>query len=364
MSKSIQLSQTDAEHLGRPSGTVGALVRFRFVQGGDQDKKWALANIGSILQSLPGPRQTKSLEFWITSTEINLHAWATDKESAKRIVNHWQDFNPAIQHQAAPYHFPPLPADAFVRVGRVAPQRAAKYPFEYHFREKGPQHHSSPIVTLLHNIPLPRDGTTIVIQLLWRKHRFAWFRWPWAEWEFRPWLGTDEDAVAQKRDHHESYYCDIRIAEISSSAANAKMNYTKATAQAFRVYNKEKANRLVYRSFLWWPRRRILHFLRAMQDRNLGAFRMSLWRRPRYTIDELAALIHPPPPGAIVPGLAYTSVRQVAASGTAETQAAALRKAVQDKLNAKGGDAETVQGRARKMKAKDIEAILRRQGEL
>lgn len=359
MSRAIQLTRHDAELLGRTAAHAGSPVRFRFLQGADQDKRWNLENISNILRSLPGAYQTKAFEVWVTSTEISLVAWAPDKDSAKRIVSHWRNFNPSIQKQPAPYHFPPLSAGAHVRVGRVSPKRAAKYPFDARFGRQGLKLLSSPIVHLLHNIPLLPDGTTLVIQFLWRQHRLPWFWWPWAHWDFRPWLGQDEDALDEKREHRLSYYCDIRIAEVCSTPSD--VDHVATTAQAFQVYRRDNANSLAYRPFDWWGRNRILRFLRAMQERNLGAFRQWLWRRPRLTVDELAALVHPPPPGTIVPGLAYTSVRQVGASGTAETQAAALRKAVREKLDAMG-DESTVHGRSRKLKARDVEAILRREG--
>jgi hypothetical protein len=358
MSRAIRLSLKAAERLGRPT-KGGAPVRFRFVQGGDDDKRWNLENISNILRSLPGRYRVKSFEIWVSSTEISLVAWAPDKDSAKRIVSHWKNFNPAIQKQTAPYHFPPLQPGSYVRVGRVAPQRAAKHPFDSRFGRQGLKLLSSPIVHILHNIPLLPDGTQLVIQFLWRQHRLPWFWWPWAHWDFRPWLGRDDEGLDEKRDHRLSYYCDIRILEVNSTAPSAA-DHAGTTAQAFLVYRRDNANSLVYRSFPWWGRRRILRFVRSMQERDLSAFRMSLWRRPRYTIDELAALIHPPPPGATVPGLAYTSVKQVGASGSAETQAAALRKAVLDKLSATHADA--VRGRSRKLKAQDVEAILRREG--
>lgn len=355
MSKAVALGLDDAEYLGQPPGRTGFPVRFRFVQGADDDKRWNLENISNILRSLPGRYQAKSFEIWVSSTEISLVAWAPDKDSAKRIVNHWKNFNPAIQKEVAPFHFPPLPAGAFLRVGRVGPQRSAKHPFESRFGRQGLKLLSSPIVHLLHNIPLLPDGATLVVQFLWRQHRLPWFWWPWAHWEFRPWLGRDDDGLDEKYESRLNYYCDIRLLEVTRTAG---ADHVAGVAQAFLVYRRDNANGLTYRPFGWWGKRRILRFARAMQERNLGAFRMWLWRRPRYTIEELAALIHPPPPGANVPGLAYTSVRQVGASGSAETQAAALRRAVRDRLAA---SSDPIHGRSRKLKAHDVQAILRRE---
>lgn len=356
MTRPVVLTDADADELARQ--TSGCTVRCRFVRDSEFPAKWSLDAFDLAMQSLPGPHQAKSFEIWVTSTEITIVAWAQDRTTAKLIGNHLRAFNPRIEIEQAPYAFPKFPANARIRVGRLRPQRSAKFPIEARFGRKG-HPATSPMAHVLNSLPLLPGGATLVVQVLWRQDRFPWSIWPWAHLDLKPWCGQDDEALEEKAARRTTYYADIRIAE--SHLDDASTEHAQAASQAFSLYRRDHANSLRYQAFAWWPRRRVLRFLAAMMRRDLGAFRMWLWRRPRYSLPELSALIHPPPPGALIPSLAYASVKALPASGSAKRQAADLRVHPSE---AQGATGPPTSGPVRKLKAADVEASLRRRGDL
>jgi len=350
----MRLGRRDVEHLLQRK-SAGHLVMFRFRHHDKEAERWNLIDAANILKGLPDQYQTRSFEIWATHAGVSLGVWAQDEDSAKRLVEQWRTFNPTIHDEHAPRGFPPLRPGDHVRLGTVRPRRSPAFPI---MRRFGRQDHDlirSPLVLLVNNLAHIPDGTTLVVQVLWRRNRLPWQVLQYTKLDLKPWLHTNHEACEEKRQERLNYHVDIRIAEIRSNPGTA--DHARAAGTGFHVYKQDGGNQLVYRPLRGarWRKRR---FLAAMMDRNLAAFRQRGINRSRLSTSELAALVHPPPEGARLTRLAFTPVTQDKISPHRRLQTERLERAL-DSLPGRG--ARPV-GTPRRMTAREVQEALHRQG--
>lgn len=292
--------------------------------------------------------------------------WAKDKNHIDILANHWKTFNPSIQAFKPPVYFPPIGPGSVVRVGRVRQLRNATHPIRFEFGYKQKDGRVSPVVHLLNNLPFMPDGSALVIQVMWRKHWYNWKMNTLTRTEFIS-RGYDQEAVDLKVKERDSYYVDIRLIEIHDDAKMLKENYTKRMGTAFHVWDFPSANRLVYDDLRGWGRRKILRFINAIQDRNIRLFPIKHIRKPHFSTDEVASLIHPPPPGADVPNLMVVKTKNYGATPSQLSQSKAMEvlllkaKKEHEARNVQPTVAGGIHGRTKKLTASDLRELRKRQ---
>lgn len=366
MTRLIRIEGKDAQLLTRAKSR-GVVTFFKFLKGDSDDThKWQTPDVADMLKSLPSPDMPRTMEIWVRRESIQIGFWTPSKISADQLENQVKTFNPAAVEYSPATPFPSIKPGTLARVGRVVMRRCAVSPIESSFGMKAEEGRNSPVVLFLNNLPVPPDGSTIVIQIVWRRHWYNWKVNPFTRWEF-PARPVDTESCAEKAKTKHTYYVDIRLAELHASKEAAKTNFCAIAGQAFSTWNKDRGNGFVYRDLAFWSKPRITDFLGAMVDRDWKRFRVSIFntRRAHLSKDELSSIIHLPPQGSQVPRLIYTDQKVLKATPSQRASAEAIRASLQSK----GRHADphrslpgSIEGRPRKMTASEVSDILKRAG--
>ena len=266
----------------------------------DEPRRWSLAEAATILKGVTG-LGLLGLDLTLTERQTSIGLWAPTWEQLDPWIQQWQLFNPLLLEYRPRFALPPLKPGAVVRLCRIQPARATKYPIESRFGAGEPEGQYSPLVQFLNALPQPKPGATLYIQVLWRRHLTPLTVAFWPHIEILP-QGKDKDALAEKKAERYTYDAQIRVLELHEEPAVARqVNYCRSVEQAVRIWARPNANRLRAAHFAGCGRAGVRRLLSAMW------LRKQTWewgshfnRKPNYTKDELAAVVHPPPPGSNV----------------------------------------------------------------
>jgi hypothetical protein len=342
---------------------MGRLVFFRFLDfrrpfdnQGDDTRTWSIPNIADALKSLPRQGLTRSLELWVRADSIEFGFWAPDKIAIDQLERHWKTFNAGLVEYRPGEHFPALGPHSTIRIGRVRPARNASYPIETGFGSRGVEGRTSPIVHLLNNLPKMPPGSTLVIQIVWR--RLGSIPGLWRNNPFTH-IGlphhVDHEAKEWKAQVDLTYYVDIRLLEIHEDPRNAGADYCHIMGQAFEGWTHRGGNELRYKHLGLWTRSRLLRFVRAVRSRNSRYAPIRFTRKPHLAKEEMASLVHPPPMGSEIPRLLHTNIQNFGASSSQKTQARTLEELLLRRHAKKDGQ---VHGRQRKFTAEEMRRLL------